>query len=264
MQERKTIEEYTKLFMSTDKYPVGTIFIPNMSTTDGYGRYNKWSIYCPICAQDQYSLAGLCDGMFKSEYSSLRRGRVPCRCCKSQKLTDSQHEYRVRLILDGEGSNFIGFDSANITRSTKFRWVCSKGHENYTRLNNFLVGQRCSGPCKYENMPRINDGVYLGRERDKDNLYLLNLYNLNESFLKIGRSFDILSRVGDFQAVYDVDILAVVSDEHLYIVSLEKEIHSKLHEAHYTPSISFKGSMFECFTEEILEYGPVRNVFSLS
>lgn len=264
MQERKTIEEYTELFMSTGRYPIGTIFIPNMGITDGYGRYNKWSIHCPICAQDQYSIAGLCDGIFKSEYSSLRRGYIPCRCSKSQKLTDAQHQYRVKMILESEDSIFMGFDSLGITRSTKFRWVCNKGHGNHTSLNNFLVGQRCSGACKYENLPRINGGIYLGKEQAKDNLYLLNLFSSKESFLKIGRSFDVLSRVSDFEVFYEVDILAIVSGEHSSVVSLEREVHKKLGENHYTPFVKFKGSMFECFSEEILENLDVREIFSLN
>lgn len=253
----KDLSYYEDLFLRSGSFKMGTIFI-RKNEKDVSGRFLKWEYICPVCSHDEYVKAGLCSGRFSSSFAGLKEGRLSCRCSTNPKWDLNKREFQIRKIIKEENLEWVGWVDTTLIETTshyKFEWVCNKGHLNCTNVNNFLKGRRCSDPfCKYSNSAIVNNyGVYEGREGDEDNLYIIRLYNENESFIKIGRSFNPKMRFSSIHRFYKIEVIRIIKGSHLEVVELEGNLHKKLMEFHYTPDISFKGSVFECFNLSALD-----------
>jgi len=260
----KPIEHYIDLFLSTGSFVSGTTFerdpVPGST-----GRYERWFVSCPICKEDEYTKAGLCNGVFNASYASLKAGNLPCRCKDNPPLTSAQYELKMNNLVTAQGFTFIGFNTDDIRQTSKFDWLCAEGHENSTSINNFLRGRGCGGSCRYKSSAVNNGyGEYEGRADEDDNLYLINLYNKEESFIKIGRSFNMRERMWSIGRYYDVEILSTVQDKHLSVLEMEAELHKEFREFHYNPLVPFKGGMFECMSLEVLEKPKIKEIFNLA
>ena len=245
---------YIDLFFKSGAFKEGTVFRHIDGEKDSTGRYTKWEYTCPVCSHDEYVKAGLCSGIFKSYYEGLKNGKLACRCSERQCLSFEQYKYKVSKILEDEGAKFVDWDNTSgidlqTPQRCKFKWECKHGHLNCTSISNFLKGRRCSNPlCRFSKAAIVNNyGVYEGKEDNDDFLYVIKLYNKDESFIKIGRSFSPKTRINVIRKFYDIEILKLISGKHLKIRDLESGLHTELKNYHYTPKIPFKGSVFECF-----------------
>lgn len=251
---------YTELFNSNGCFEKGTVFKRCEDVVGGSGRFDRWKYWCPTCANDDIALSAFgCSGWFPSNYNSLKSGMRACRCAKQYRYSVEENEVRLKNLIDKEGcfwggwvTNQEGFSN----NSKKFEWYCKKGHKNSTSVNNFLRGRRCSSPeCKYKNSAVCNNyGFYEGRELDLDYLYIIRMYNENESFIKIGRSFSPPRRFQVLRKKYEIEELYLESGMHKDIWLKESMLHEKYTVYHYTPLIPFKGGVFECFSMEVLTH----------
>lgn len=105
--KKKTYEDYMVEINATGAFVEGTIF--TLLPKDESGRTDKWIVYCPTCANDEYAKAGVCDGHFKSFTGNLVKGVKPCRCSNKPQYTPEQWTYRVTKAIESTGGVFEGW-----------------------------------------------------------------------------------------------------------------------------------------------------------
>ena len=253
----KSDDFYIAEFMQTGKYVDGTKF-SRVDKACNTGRYVYWKRFCPVCAEDNYTKLGLCDGVFDGRYEALKKGHLNCRCNPSAySWTDEQNEVRLQELAEIEKAKFLSWCQETFEKSQsqkKFIWLCEDGHVNKTSVTNFLRGRRCSDPvCRYRNSAETNRfGFYENRENDIDFLYIIELSNNTERFIKIGRSFNLQERLAVIGRKYSTSVVAIRQGIHSEIFCLEQHLHASLRNYHYVPNIPFKGGINECFSVDCL------------
>ena len=132
-------------------------------------------------------------------------------------------EQDAKAHMHGKGCRQCGFKSSGFDRS-RFKRVCKKNNNG--------------------------NGIF----------YVIKCKNDKEVFFKIGiTSRSIEERYKSKGHIpYDYEALYSITDNSDYIHKLEVRIHALLKKHHYTPSLNFKGSVYECFTvikpvEKLLE-----------
>ena len=76
-------------------------------------------------------------------------------------------------------------------------------------------------------------GRYTNRSEEKDFLYILNF---GEKYIKVGRSFNIKSRISSLKSesgISDIRVIAVYSSLHKNIYKIEQKIHDELRSNNY-------------------------------
>ncbi|CAL9965382.1 endonuclease [Vibrio phage F99] len=247
------MEPEIEKFTSSGHYCKGTLFSPLASKLSGY-----WEIECPICSFDDYVNDGLCSGRFKIYKGDLDKGIKPCRCSSMYRWSQTQREYQVKKILEQIEGVWIGWADHYKNRSSKFKWVCQRGHESEKSVMTFLHGSGCK-KCFDEDRCY---GYYPHERCRKDNLYLIQRQSKGETLYKIGRSFNTLSRLSIFSKYYTCRLVAEFSDKHERIYMLEQCLHHLCKDHHYSPEVKFKGSVNECFTPEILNHPEIISMFN--
>lgn len=109
-----------------------------------------------------------------------------------------------------------------------------------------------------------NYGWYPYRSEEEDNLYLIDMSNDEEHFVKIGRSFNVTHRLKNLRkSHYKVKELSTISGNHTMVCSKEKEIHNILTSEgfHYLPDKPFGGSISECFIVSSIDEHIVKETF---
>ncbi|AUR84838.1 hypothetical protein NVP1063O_171 [Vibrio phage 1.063.O._10N.261.45.C7] len=250
----KPQEHFTEIFDTSGKFLEGTRFTKNTYKTNNLGYCNYWDVCCPVCSYDEYVLKGLCTGVFTTTYSSLKAGSKPCRCSFKYSWTKDQREYQILNICLKEGLTFIRWESDKDRPLSEdyFSWRCVRGHTVTSGLDAFLnAGYRCKS-CSNAN----STGLYDDKLSDVDYLYLLKFTSDCECFIKIGRSFNVDSRLATLrsESPYTIELLSTSSGIHSEIYKQEQSWHDYLKEYHYTPLHSFGGSVLECFSEDSLRY----------
>lgn len=253
----KSDDFYIAEFMQTGKYVDGTKF-SRVAKVCNAGRYVYWKRFCPACFEDKYTKLGLCDGVFEGRYEAFKKGYLNCRCNPSAySWTDIQNEVRLQELAEIENAKFLSWCPETSEKSQsqkKFIWMCEDGHINKTSVTNFVRGRRCSDPvCRYRNLAETNRfGFYDNRKNDIDFLYIIELSNNTERFIKIGRSFNLQERLTEIGRKYNVSVVAIHQGIHSEIFSLEQHLHASLRYYHYVPTIPFKGGINECFSVDCL------------
>lgn len=252
-------EVHINKFMSSGVFLEGTKFWRS-DKRDRRGYYPYWNYSCPKCSNDEYVKQGLCDGVFIGVISTLSKGNKSCRCASTFRWTQKQREYQLKTLLNREGASFTDWVGNYNGAFSKFNWVCNKGHPCSTEISNFIhLNHRCK-TCA-ENLW----GFYQERATDIDTLYLLRFQNNEEVFYKIGRTFKTKDRFDYFRKFYNIDVISLLEDTHTFVYKREdyfKKLLSSLG-LHYTPNIEFHGSLYECFTPEILNHPEVISTFNL-
>lgn len=236
-------------------YHPDTIFVRNETKRDNRGCYPFWEYLCPVCSQDQFTKAGLCSGVFTGSLTHLKKGRVSCRCSKSVRWKKEHIEFQISQLLIKE-SHCIDFSwvTPYNNKKSKFHWSCIQGHSCTTSVTKFLNGKQRCDSCAREDGKW---GYYTYRQEEEDNLYLLQLCSkdvnnsVTESFIKLGRTFDIKDRLARLRRCYAVELIASNKGLHKDVFLLEQEYLKSLRDNKYTPLVSF-GGMSECFIQETL------------
>lgn len=233
----KSEEDYSELFMNTGSFLEGTLFSKK-------GTY--WEVYCPVCSEDEYVKAGVCNGVFKSYATNLGRGIRPCRCSPTHAWTQKQREYQINKVCKEEGFHFIGLEEETpLSKDRTFLWECDKGHLCRNKITNFLLkGNRCK-TCWSSR--RGYNGFYKERAKEPDTLYILDLVDS----LKVGRTFKLENRLSDIKRSaklkVKVRVLHLFTADHQTIYDTEQAILEALRS---------KGFQFECdWTNECFTKG---------
>ena len=137
----KSDDEMIASFLAKRDYPEGTIFKRSDRTTL-QGRAVYWFVYCPICAQDEITKAGLCSGWFESTAGDLQKGTAACRCSKSPKYTDDQNTFRAMKVCEDNGYQFVGWLDKVGTQS-KFKYLCPEHGVQIITLGSMFRGHGC-------------------------------------------------------------------------------------------------------------------------
>lgn len=241
------------------------VFKRNKTKVNHKGYKDYWDYYCPICSEDEYVTNGFCSGVFTTSSYRLNNGVKCCRCVDNYQWTKEQREYQIKKICSSEDCVFIGFiDNNNWKVHSKFEWVCKNGHITSSSLSGYLHGGKRCKTCS-EN----TNGFYQYRSDEEDILYLLYFENKdnndNEGFIKIGRTFNELSRYYEYKAKYNIKHISTITNKHSIILQTETELKYLLSHMgfKYTPRIKFSGSLRECFTLDVLNVPEVISTFNL-
>lgn len=219
-------------FMSTGKFLDGTQFWrSSKENIKGYKTY--WNYTCPVCSNDEYVKAGICSGVFETLTNSLKKGVVGCRCSKVYRWTQNQREYQISRICSEEGLIFVGWgtEKGYINEHSKFKWLCSKGHDCSTDTKNFLKGARCK-TCKKvsQKLRGVINGYFPLRKNEKDFLYILNF---NDKYIKVGRSFVVEDRIKELYRTSKTDNISklkILTSNHQTVYDTEQWLHEELRE----------------------------------
>lgn len=199
----------------------------------GYKDY--WYYTCPKCSNDEYVINGLCSGVFESVLGSLRCGNKSCRCGRTYQWTQEQREYQIKKVCDEEGLTFLGWKDSEGYKNNKSKilWFCSEGHKCETYVDSFLYGTRCSTCWNIRKRDLGNkNGYYPDRVDERDYLYILNFDN---KYIKIGRSFNVDSRVYGLTfesntVRENIKILQTYTSNHQTVYDTEQWLHEELRE----------------------------------
>lgn len=133
---------HVKEFMATGSFHADTKF-----TRDNKDFY----VHCPVCATDEFALAGLCTGVFKSKSNKLKNGELPCRCSKTPTYTREQLEWLIKKELNSRTTvlTFVRWDNQkNFSKRSYFYFNCPEHGETRVQVNNFLSQHTGCGGCR--------------------------------------------------------------------------------------------------------------------
>lgn len=206
-------------------------------------------LICEKCTVDEYSKGGVCNGVFLTKKAYLREGWLPCRCSSSPKYTIAQKEFKAKSIIESEGGQFLSLAPDRVTLS----YICKRGHHCKTHHNSYVNDKDRCRTC-YSKYNR-SLGYYKQRALDVDCLYVITMTYNEESFLKIGRTFDIEKRYQQYRRVgYTVEEVVRFEGIHKNVYPVEQTTHKLVDNYHITPDVYFKGCKNECFSLEALPY----------
>lgn len=134
-----------KLFMSTGNFLSGSKF-KRLDEKDSFGCHTYFEFYCPVCSEDFYVESGICSGVFKTSYKSLKKGSLPCRCGDSRIISKDIYLFHVEALCVKEGLQFVGLNGDWCGKKmSKINFKCRKGNlHSSTYVGNFLErGSRC-------------------------------------------------------------------------------------------------------------------------
>ena len=201
--------------------------------------------FCPDKVSWSYK-CNKCGHLGSKKLDKLKRGQKTCRCSKTYKHTKEDRELQINELIQIE-PNISGFELSRYktTIDSELKVVCDLHGEYTCSVNNFVNhGSRCPS-CAKEITSRQ---FYSSKRYCKDNLYLITLENGEESFIKVGRSFNPQSRFSVIarESGYTVkDIIILLEDTHEKVHSAEAIVLKEFETYSYKPLSYFKGST-EC------------------
>jgi len=190
-----------------------------------------------------------------------------CATCGIEKVAKS-HKYNTEIFIEKAKKIHIDmymYDLINYINSrTDIEIICKKHGLFKQNPTTHLMGSGCPscGGIK-GNLKKENGWSYSGwlnnsktsSEFDSYKIYIVEAWNDEERFIKIGRTFMSVSRrLGKGNTTffpYNYKVLKTIEGSSKYIYKLEKELHKKCKAFRHIPEIDFHG-MYECFKTEAL------------
>ena len=134
-------------FFATGSYKEGTLFCRSQKTTSrGWSRY--WVYKCPVCANDEFALAGACTGVFETTVDTLMKGGLTCRCAKNPKYSKEQWEFKLSKHCVMKGYSFVRWESEDWGVKKKIVFSCPHHGEQITTPNSLLNQGKGCPKCK--------------------------------------------------------------------------------------------------------------------
>jgi len=233
---------------------------PNYHSISIYGNSEDGNLYrarCYKCDKDPISLENYLDGYFYFGRGSVRSGCKSCRCGISMTVKESYVDILAKIDTESLGGHieYLNYTRPFKGKDTLINYTCKYHGTQSKTWSRILEGNGCID-CGRANS---SWGVVKGRELDDDNLYLFRMSNENEDFIKIGRTFDIISRHKTFSYLYNTVILYQITMTHEQVLSTEKFIHKHMQKYFkYIPNINLSRGCVskESYTADIL-YEPL-------
>lgn len=225
------------------------------------------SYVCPICIKDPE----LYPPTFRLHKSDWRCGKNACGCSRSYRYSPEQYSLLCsRECKSRVDSTFMGIIpeyDGKVRYNSKIKVSCDI-HDNHGVWDTCSIEKYLYRHAGCPVCARLNTyfGLYENRMGELDTLYLIRFKSKtdDESFIKIGRTFDIPERTSDFIKLYNIEILETIQDIHLLVYIRETSIHKTLTNYSYTPNIGFGGSVRECYLEKVLDNSLVKNTFKFT
>lgn len=243
---RTSDEERSEIFQK--KYPQKGIKIHTIKENNK----NKVYMSCSVCSGDEYALAG-CSSLFYLSPNALTDVKIRCRCTSNYRWTEEERLHQIQRRLDSIGGTFIGWTEVYTNYKSKFKWLCNKGHPCETSVDKFI--NRLNGCKTCVNLERKISWSYQPEYKERqDNLYIIQLYDDSESFIKVGRSFNTNRRFGEYRCKYNLDTIGIYTGSYEDVWEVECGIHTHLWQKyHYFPTKQTSGFQRECYKLSVLE-----------
>lgn len=171
----------------------------------------------------------LIDGhKWQASVSNVVNNASSCvKCSRRYKPTDEEVINKCRILCVQSGYKFVGLIDKYENARSRFEYECPEHGKRETSYHNFVnKGRRCRGCANIS--CGTGNGFYPDRIHEKDYLYVVSFDN---SFIKIGRSFNVSKRLGelkDSSKCDNIKILDVYTSNHLNVYEKEQEIHRYL------------------------------------
>jgi hypothetical protein len=178
------------------------------------------------------------------------QGQGCIKCGKKTKFTDFVeksniiHNFKYSYIEDGYNGvkDFV-------------KIICNEHGEFAQKGYSHLQGHGCIACAKQINGGyKLNDWDRISKNSKNFHsykVYIVNLFNDSENFLKIGRTFTSIKRRMRL-IPYSYKILKVFEGSAKEMYDLEISLHKKFNNNTYNPKIEFRG-MNECFNKNIID-----------
>lgn len=127
-------------FMALGRYPVGTIF----TRLAPKGSQQRWNMWCPVCAEDEFSKAGIGDGNFICAQSNLKTGNVSCRCTGVPRYTEEQWLYRIEKACKRRDYTFLKIKGKGAYSHRTVVYLCPEHGEQEIMTQSLTLGYGCA------------------------------------------------------------------------------------------------------------------------
>lgn len=183
-------------------------------------------------------------GDFIQDKSNHMRGSGCIKCFHTKEkynleevLLKSKKIYGDKLI----------YDKAKLVDRVKISLECKIHGEFTEKVFYLLKGKGCT-KCSKE-IHSFMYSYYGNRNTDVTcYLYIMNLYNDEENFIKIGISNNIERREKEFSKLYNTQLLYKQEFNLKYCLNVEKFLLNMLHDKSYTPLKDLHGGYTECIS----------------
>ena len=179
-----------------------------------------------------------------------------CPSCRYATMADSRRGTTIDFITRANliHNNKYAYESTKYINSRSKLIVTCKKHGDFEQIaNDHLAGSGCPH-CGAEscNTWSYSDWESAGLKStafDSFKFYIIRLYNDEESFIKVGKTYRKLSdRFAVGQSPYKYEILKTVEGGAEFISQLERSVLNSNAVSYYKPEISF-GGCTECFSK---------------
>lgn len=218
-----TDEDHVRRFRATGAFAVGTTFSRSQKQTLS-GNTPYWDVQCPVCSEDEFSIAGLCDGTFVSHFSTLTRGGASCRCSDRPNFTNAQWLFRVQKDLENraDGSSLVRVEGSGAWVTRTIHLHCDEHKSYQVSVQNFLYGGGACPSCATNGFDPSKPA----------HLYILRAYSDNLEFTGYGIAGDVDARLKmhrrnlkrDGFLISEIETFALQGDNAL---TLERRIKGK-------------------------------------
>tara|TARA_R100000541_G_C1897352_1_gene84000 strand:- start:49974 stop:51149 length:1176 start_codon:yes stop_codon:yes gene_type:complete len=234
-------ERVSESYISKYEYPSCVEEVRSTEVKDYGSRYHEYK--CSVCSYDWYVVNGFCDGWFSFKPCRLSKGIFTCRCNLNYFPKDSDRYNLGRAIksrLPHKNIKVLDFKGDRILFECSYH---GKGDQN-------------SSSCFEGRLPKCcvknSWGYYEDRKYDTDYLYFVSMEDMeNNKYIKIGRSFNLMTRIQDLEDGYFVDLLYLLESPHKDIYKYEKFFHKVFRKYREQPPTYFKGET-EVFNYTVL------------
>jgi hypothetical protein len=199
----------------------------------------KIIITCPVHGDFEQRAENHLQGTKCSKCGNIDKGKNP---------TSNTEDFIIKAIKIH--SFKYGYSKVNyLNNSSKVIIICPIHGDFMQKPNGHLNGHGCS-KCGKESHWRKSDYIKKAKGRICT-FYTIHCFNDSESFYKVGITMkSIKKRYGGIDSMpYTYEIISEIFGEAGFIWDLELKEKRKLKEFKYKPSIYFKGSKTECFTQ---------------
>lgn len=190
-------------------------------------------------------------GIFKQKYWNHMKGHN-CPVCNNESRNNKNRfkiEDLIHVFNEIHDSKYDYSRSVYVNIDTPIEIVCPiHGSFNQTPYHHKKQKSGCPKCTKSTPFSRSRYVKSCENNNGMSSLYLIRMFNDNESFYKVGITKHSINRRFN-KNPYNIEVLEIVNAEAGYVYDLETLAHRLLRKYQYTPLICFGGGETECFSE---------------
>lgn len=194
------------------------------------------------------------------EHIRASRKAIGCpKCTKEKALETRANNFKMRA--NSIHNNKYDYSSVVYKGAkSKVTIICPHHGEFLQAPNDHLNGCGCRH-CRTESIGWSDSKWQTAGETSKDfsgfKLYIVKIWDSEESFIKIGKTFrEVSTRMGELSAYYSYKVLEVIEADAKTVCLLERKYQRMNSEYRYSPMLRFNGHT-ECFTKVIIDEGKI-------